>query len=279
MLQELVGRIEELEAVDKLCRPIAGLVGRATAADGVKNALSGTWLGHRLHPSLTDLPIGAWTMAAVLDWTAGRPGAKVARRLVGLGVLAALPAAATGASDWSDTYGAEQRLGVVHGLSAATAALLHSCSYLARRRGQRIKGIAFSTAGLGVTMGAAYLGGHLSFNRGVGVNHTAFEPRVEEWTEVATVSELGADQPARVSAGGVPVVLVQHAGSVYALSANCVHAGGPLDKGEVHDGCIRCPWHSSVFQLLDGKVVRGPAALDQPRWQVRVEDGCVYVRS
>jgi nitrite reductase/ring-hydroxylating ferredoxin subunit/uncharacterized membrane protein len=276
---QLVKRIEDATALDDLSHPLADLAGRATRPDPVKNALSGTWLGHQLHPMLTDVPIGAWVMAAALDWTAGRAGAKAARRLVGLGVLAALPAAATGASDWSETYGAEQRVGVVHALSNLTGTALQSGSWIARRRGRRLTGMALSVAGLGVTLGAAYLGGHLSFIRGVGVNHTAFERTVTEWTDVAAVSELTPDKALRVSAGGVPVMLVQHDGTLRALSATCVHAGGPLDEGDVLDGCVRCPWHSSRFALADGRVVRGPAASDQPAWEVRIEDGRVHVRS
>src|SRR5688572_10743741 len=82
--------------------------------------------GHQLHPVLTDLPIGAWVMASALDVTAGSDGAPAARRLVGLGVLAALPTAASGASDWSETYGAEKRVGLVHALSNLAATLLQA---------------------------------------------------------------------------------------------------------------------------------------------------------
>ncbi|MGH9072331.1 MAG: Rieske (2Fe-2S) protein, partial [Acidimicrobiales bacterium] len=133
---------------------------------------------------------------------------------------------------------------------------------------------------LGIMTAAGYLGGHLSFNRGVGVNHTAFEEAVAEWTDVAALAELASDKPVRVVAGGVPVVLVRQGGEqVYALSATCVHAGGPLDEGEVVDGCLRCPWHASAFRLSDGKVMRGPAPIDQPAWEVRVEGERVQVRT
>jgi len=277
--QELVRRIEDQKGLDSLSRPLADLAGRATRPDAVKNALSGTWVGHRLHPMLTDLPIGAWVMAAALDWTTGRSGAKAARRLVGLGVLAALPAAATGASDWSETYAAEQRVGLVHAASNVAGVLVQSASWVARRRGHRLTGMALSTAGLGITLCAAYLGGHLSYIRGVGVNHTAFDNAVTGWTDVAALADLAPDKPLRATAGGVPVMLVQHDGDIHALSATCVHAGGPLDEGEIVYSCIRCPWHSSRFELDGGKVVRGPAASDQPTWEVQVEADRVYVRS
>lgn len=277
--QQLVRQIEDQVQLDRISRPIANLAGRATRPDAVKNALSGTWVGHQLHPMLTDLPIGAWVMAAALDWTAPRSGAKAARRLVGLGILAAVPAAATGASDWSETYAAEQRVGVVHAFANTAGLLVQSASWVARRRGRRLTGMALSTAGLGITMGAAYLGGHLSFIRGVGVNHTAFDGAVSDWTDVAGVAELVTDKPLRVTPGGVPVVLVQHDGEISALSATCVHAGGPLDEGEIVGNCLRCPWHASRFELASGKVVRGPASSDQPAWEVRVDGERLLVRS
>lgn len=277
--QDIVRRIEDQKELDHLSLPLADLASRATRPDSVKNALSGTWVGHQLHPMLTDLPIGAWVMAATLDWTAPRSGAKAARRLVALGILAALPAAATGASDWSETYSTEQRIGLVHALANAAGLVAQSASWIARRRGRQLTGMALSTAGLGVTLGAAYLGGHLSFIRGVGVNHTAFDDTVSDWTDVAAVAELAEDKPLRVHPGGVPVMVVQHSGEIRALSATCVHAGGPLDEGEIVDGEIRCPWHASRFELATGKVARGPASCDQPKWDVRVDDGRVYVRS
>ncbi|NBE52750.1 Rieske 2Fe-2S domain-containing protein [Streptomyces boluensis] len=279
MTQNLIRQIETMEALDGVCRKVSGWVGRATHSAKVKNALSGTWLGHQLHPVLTDVPIGAWAMASVLDVTAGRAGARAARRLVGVGLLASAPTAASGASDWSDTYGPEQRVGIVHAVCNATASALQAASWLARRQGRRGTGMVLSGIGLGFTLSSSYLGGHLSLVRGVGINHTAFQSTVGEWTDVAALSELGEGKPLRGTAGDVPVVLVRQGETVYALSAVCTHAGGPLDEGKVLDGCIRCPWHGSCFRLEDGAAVRGPAAVDSPRWEVKVTDGRVHVRS
>ncbi|WP_344196316.1 Rieske 2Fe-2S domain-containing protein [Kribbella karoonensis] len=277
--KRVVGAIGEVKGLDRISQPVADLVRRATGPELVKYALSGTWLGHPVHPMLTDVPIGAWVMASTLDWTAGDKAQETARHLVGLGLLTAVPTAAAGASDWSDTVGSDQRVGVVHGLANLTATCLQVMSWTARRRGHHAAGRALSAAGLGITMGSSYLGGYLSYTRGIGVNRTAFEATVTEWVDVAELSDLSADKPIRVSAGGVPVVLVRREGSVDALSATCVHAGGPLDEGELVDGCIRCPWHASTFRLTDGQVVRGPATVDQPSWQVKIDQGRVFVRS
>jgi len=279
-MTNVVEMVEGSDTLDDVSAPLSDVVQRLTSKGAVKSALAGTWLGHQLHPVLTDLPLGAWTMATALDCTAGSSGADGARRLVGLGVLAAIPVAATGASDWSDTHGASQRIGLVHALSNSCATLMQAASWDARRRGYRKLGIGLSGAGLAVAGFANYLGGHLSFVQGVGVNHTAFEPTVTTWTDVAALSDLRPDQPVRVLAERVPVVLIKHEGDVFALSATCVHAGGPLDEGEVlPNGCIRCPWHASTFQLSDGAVVRGPASMDQPAWEVNVEGDRVSVRS
>ena len=65
----------------------------------VKDLLSGTWLGHPLHPMLTDLPIGFWTCSFVLDALGGERAEESSTTLVGMGVLAAVPTAVSG---WSD---------------------------------------------------------------------------------------------------------------------------------------------------------------------------------
>jgi nitrite reductase/ring-hydroxylating ferredoxin subunit len=113
----------------------------------------------------------------------------------------------------------------------------------------------------------------------VGVNHTAFQDPVDDWTEVAAESDLVDSTPMRASAGGVPVVLVKRGDLVHALSAVCTHAGGPLDEGTVDEhGCLKCPWHGSEFRLTDGTVARGPATIPQPCWDVKVDGDRVSVR-
>ena len=67
ILNQTVRRLERLEALHKVARPLARTVGRAVRPRVVRNLLSGTYLGHPLHPVLTDLPIGAWVMSALLD--------------------------------------------------------------------------------------------------------------------------------------------------------------------------------------------------------------------
>jgi nitrite reductase/ring-hydroxylating ferredoxin subunit len=65
---------------------------------------------------------------------------------------------------------------------------------------------------------------------------------------------------------------------LFALSNSCSHRGGPLNEGEMQDGTVVCPWHSSVFDLRDGALIHGPAAYPQPAWDTRVRAGRIEVR-
>ncbi|MBV9729805.1 MAG: Rieske 2Fe-2S domain-containing protein [Pseudonocardiales bacterium] len=278
-LHELVRRIECFTALDKVAKPVAGFVGRAVRPRRVRNLLSGTSIGHPLHPMLTDLPIGAWSMSTLLDTVGGAGAEPAADLLVGAGILSAIPAAVTGLNDWSDTIGGETRVGAVHASANVTALGLYLASLVARRSGRRGRGKALGLAGLGVLMVGGYLGGHLSYARAVNVNRTTFEHRPEEWTPVLADAELGEGEHRRVSAGEAAVLLVRDDGQLYALANTCSHAGGPLDEGELLDGCVVCPWHASTFRLTDGSIVRGPASTPQPTYQTRVRDGHIEVRS
>jgi nitrite reductase/ring-hydroxylating ferredoxin subunit/uncharacterized membrane protein len=275
----LVRRIERFTALDKVAKPAAGLVGNAVQPRAVRNLLSGTNLGHPAHPMLTDLPIGAWSMSVVLDIVGGARAERAADLLVGAGILSAVPTAATGLNDWSDTIGGERRIGAVHAGANVAALSLYVASLLARRSGARGAGKVLGLAGFGVLVVGAYLGGHLSFAKGVNVNHTFLEHRPQEWTTVLAEAELAEGQLRRVSAGEASVLLVRNEGQISALANTCSHAGGPLDEGELADGCVICPWHGSTFRLSDGSIVRGPASVPQPAYQTRVRDGKIEVRS
>src|SRR5438093_13515164 len=119
--QAVIDRIESIDALGRAGEKLAKAVKRVTDPAPVKNVLSGTWLGHPLHPLLTDIPIGAWSSAAILDVIGGKKARPAADRLVVIGILTAAPTVASGLSDWADTYGGEQRIGVVHALANTVA--------------------------------------------------------------------------------------------------------------------------------------------------------------
>lgn len=272
-------RIEEFEKADRLGAPLQRLAARLTAPRAVRNALSGTQLGHPVHPMLTDIPIGSWVGAGLLDTVGGQSGERAADLLVAFGIVAAVPTALAGLNDWSDTYGPDSRVGLAHAAGNTLALALYAGSLTARALGRRRAGRALGHAGLGAMSVSGYLGGHLSYARGVNVNRTAFEDRPTEWTSVAADADLAEGATVKVDAGGAPVLLHRSHGRLFALANTCTHLGGPLNEGEIHDGCVTCPWHGSVFRLVDGKVVRGPASSPQPTYQTRLTDGQIEVRA
>jgi nitrite reductase/ring-hydroxylating ferredoxin subunit len=279
VLHRLARRLERLEALDSVAAPVAGLVGRLVRPRPVRNLLSGTDLGHPLHPVLTDVPIGAWSMSVLLDAVGGRQGERAADVLLLTGIAAAVPTAASGLNDWSDTLGGSRRVGLVHAGLNVTALGLFIGSLCARGAGCRDTGRRLSLAAYGCMGAGGYLGGHLTFVKAVNVNHTAFEDRPTEWTPVLADAELAEGALRKVSADGASVLLYRSGGEVLALASTCSHMGGPLEEGEVADGCVTCPWHGSTFALDDGHIVRGPASTPQPCYDTRVQDGRIEVRA
>ncbi len=272
--ERIVRLIEDAEVLDEPAELVARAVSRLRVPGIVTDALSGTWVGHPVHPALVVVPTGCWGGALLLDAVGGDRGA--ARLLVGTGALSALPAALTGMSDWVDTMGAERRVGLVHAALNVTSLALFTVSWWRRghgaRRGRRSALLGGAALGLG-----AWLGGHLAYARGVGVDTTAFEVLPAEWTDVAAAHEV-TGTPMAVDAHGAAVLLVREGGTIRALADRCTHRGAPLHEGDLDDGCITCPWHGSRFRLEDGAVVAGPASRPQQTLAARERDGRVQVR-
>ncbi|MDP9295392.1 MAG: Rieske 2Fe-2S domain-containing protein, partial [Actinomycetota bacterium] len=181
-------------------------------------------------------------------------------------------------SDWADTTGETKRVGVAHGLGNVAALGLYAASLVARRRSRRSTGVLLSLAGAGVATLTAYLGGHLVYGRGMGVDQTTFEPRIRKWKPAIADTDLAEGKPLGRQVEGVKVMLYRTGDRIYALSNRCNHLGGPLDQGQINDGTVVCPWHSSTFRLSDGQVLQGPATGRQPTWETRVKDGQIEVR-
>lgn len=272
-------RIERSEAVDNIGSPVNGLARKVIRSGPFKDALSGTWLGHPLHPLLIAVPIGSWVSASVLDVSPG-DNTLASRRLVGLGVLTALPTAMSGLADWSDTDGAEQRVGALHAGLNLTAVALYGASWVRRRSGPG-RGAALALAGSAAVAAAGYLGGHLTYALGVGVDTNAFQTGPTDWQAVVAEATVKDGRPHAVSAAGISLLVIERAGRIHVLDNRCTHRGAPLSDGEVDEidpGCIVCPWHGSVFDLDTGAVRRGPATQPQAIYETRVAAGQIEVR-
>jgi nitrite reductase/ring-hydroxylating ferredoxin subunit/uncharacterized membrane protein len=253
----------------------------------LKSLLNGTWFGHPLHPAITDVPIGAWMITAVFDviWlispTSFAWAARGAEVAVAVGILGALGAVVTGLTDWSDSYGAERRVGLNHAIFNTSALILYIISFVLRLTqvsGDSIIAAIIGFIGLGTVIYSAYLGGDMVFLKGTGVNHTAWEAGSDDYEAVLPVENIEENKLYRVMASGVPVVLLRQGLQFYAISATCSHAGGPLDEGTLEGDVVQCPWHGSRFCMRDGRVLTGPATAKAPRYNVRVRNGQVEVK-
>jgi len=283
----VVGKVERAAVLDPVAGAVNGVVDQVLPRGPVKDALHGVWLGHALHPLLVALPIGLWSGASLLDLTTGKSGRPAARRLVGAGLLCVVPTAASGLADWSEigAFKRPKRVGLVHAAANTATTLLYGASWLARRRGDQARGRELALLGATGLMVGGYLGGHLSYSQGVGVNRNADEQsKPREWTDAAAEDDVPEGRLHRVEVKGQPVVLSRFAGQLQALGATCSHYGGPLDEGELtsdDDGraCVVCPWHGSQFRLSDGGVARGPATSPQRSYEVRSVGGRLQVRA
>ena len=170
VMQEVPHAIERRDALDRIAKPLGRLAGRIETREGLANVLQGvSWLGHPLHPVLTDYPIGFWTSAALLDVVGGERSEGAADTLVGLGIAAAVPTAAAGVSEYARVIKPTTRVATVHAIANSVALTLMTGSFIARKAGNRGLGRALSLTGMGALMVGGYLGGHLTYANGVGV--------------------------------------------------------------------------------------------------------------
>jgi nitrite reductase/ring-hydroxylating ferredoxin subunit/uncharacterized membrane protein len=268
------------EALDAPAGPL-GQALRSLDPGPLRDALSGRWIGHALHPLLTDVVIGSWTSATVLDLIGGRDAEDAAERLIALGIAAYPVTALTGASDWADGEATDdevRRVGLVHAATNAGALGLYAASLAARRGGHRGRGRLLALAGAGLMSAAGFLGGHLSFRLGVGVDQTAFDAGPDEWTPALDAADLPQEGAVAAQAGDTPVLLVRRGTGIAALHDRCNHRGCSLAEGEIEGDAVTCGCHGSRFGLGDGAVLRGPATAPQPVLDARERDGKIEVR-
>jgi hypothetical protein len=168
-------RLEEASTLDRpvraLERPVRNLFGSGMQG----SVLCGEWLGHAVHPLLTDVALGSWTSATVLDLVGGPDSSVAAQKLVGTGLLAAGPTAWTGWAEWSAAGSRDKRVGLVHAVTNAAAIGVYAASWLARRRGRHGTGAGLALAGAAVSAVGAYLGGHLVEARKVASHHPVYD--------------------------------------------------------------------------------------------------------
>jgi nitrite reductase/ring-hydroxylating ferredoxin subunit/uncharacterized membrane protein len=275
--------------------PIGTAAEKATAATyralgpagpPLRNLLHGTYLlRHPLHPAITDIPIGAWTVGVVADYAAhfthAIPESAGDIALI-VGLLFALLAFVTGITDFLDTFGLERRFANAHGITMTAVILIYTLSLFLRwfgGAGAHPVAVALSTIGWLVLLAGAWIGGHEVFGIAYPVNRNAvIESGPDDWTRVGPADSVPADGMVMVQANGMNVLLARNAGAICALSDICTHVGAPLHEGSLEGGVVTCPWHASKFRLRDGHCIGGPATMDLPALHVRETDGVVEVK-
>ncbi|SFO24373.1 Rieske (2Fe-2S) protein [Actinomadura madurae] len=283
-LADVTENLEHARGLDRTIRVLSTAVRRTLRPGPVKDTLHGVPFGHPAHPPLTDVPIGMWLSAAVLDLMPGTRRASQA--LVAAGLAGAVPTVLTGIADWSALHREQQRVGLIHAAGTATAGMLYSASLLARYQGRDAAGRAFGFAGLGALFAGTYLGGHLAFRQAAGASHADQLAHLVPlgWHDLCAADELPDGWPVARRLGYISLFVLRRGDDVHVLADRCSHLAGPLHQGRIitddnADTCVVCPWHGSTFRVADGSVLHGPATARQPTFETRVtEEGVLQVK-
>lgn len=288
ILQQGTDRLSRQGVLDRPAGALQIAVKRAYQAAGpvagrrIADALHGVWLGHPLHPLLTDIVIGAWTTGGVFDAlelvSGHRAFARAADTALALGTAASVPTVLAGLTDWQYTRNAVRRTGLVHAVLNIGTSVLQGVSLLARLLGARRAGLALSALNLGAMSVSAYLGSEMisKYRQGVDRAPAGTQPPTH-FTPVLPVDELPEGRLRRVEVAGVPILLVRQGDRILAMHETCTHMGGPLSQGRIVDGAVQCPWHGSRFALHNGRVVSGPATMPEQCLATRVRNGQIEV--
>lgn len=276
MIGRLVTRIVDAQAV--WAKPFGEFNHRWLSAlfrpiRPVKDLLNGTWLGHPVHAAITDVPIGALTVALILDVVGVPVGADVALLI---GVLSMLAAAIAGLADYTDTDATARMRATVHATLMVVALVVFVVSLAMRAGNPPDRTIPFALLVIGylIVAFAAEVGGDLVYLIGTHVNRHAWRGAGAKWIKVdlGDLPDIPEGGPTKLKVGINDIVVVRNGDSILALHAQCAHAGGPLHEGALVKDQIECPWHGSRFHLANGHVARGPAMYSQPAYELRRTD-------
>jgi nitrite reductase/ring-hydroxylating ferredoxin subunit/uncharacterized membrane protein len=279
-LLNVVSRLEDSRWLDPLVAGVKGTVNSIVRFPWLRDVLHGVPLGHPVHPLGVQIPMGAWTSAAILDAVPGND--RAAGILIGVGAITAVPSAVAGLTDWSDLHEQQQRVGLIHAAGNLAATGLYIASLVERSRGRQPRGKLLGYLGFATLAAAGFLGGHLTYRQAAGVNHSEDVPHrfPVGWHTLAPLDELVEGKLERRTVAGMPLLVFRRGDGVHVLSDVCSHLSGPLHEGKVEERgepCVVCPWHGSAFSLRSGEVLGGPATAGQPRFSTRVENGLVEV--
>ena len=284
--------------IERAARPLRGLsngiagvtsaVFRVLGTPGrfLQDFFNGVWLGHSLHAVLVDVVVGAASAALLLDLLRvvfGVEGLETATTwVVGLAWVSGVGSIMTGLTDFKDTSpdSATRDVAGLHGVINIVGTGGFAFSTMSRLNGDHDAGFWGLVIGYAVISLGAFIGGHVVYKYGYSINVNAFSrgKRAADFTAVLPAAELPEHTPTKATFGSTAVVLLRRGDVVHALKNTCSHAGGPLAEGKLGDGTIQCPWHGSVFRLVDGSVVHGPATSRQVSYRARINGDQVEIQ-
>ncbi|MGE0688317.1 MAG: Rieske 2Fe-2S domain-containing protein [Dehalococcoidia bacterium] len=280
--QRFVRFFEDRKALDQPAEKLSSLVRelgpRLPGGQKTVDLLNGKGFGHPLHPVLTHLPIGAFTMAMLFDMasTGRKEPSPAATKLLAIGLASVPLTALSGALDWQHTQGGKKRVGMGHLLLNSLGSSVLAASLVSRLRG-RGPARSLNYLGNGILTLSAYLGGHLVFENRLGTKYESSEAAPEHFTAVMAETDLKEQTLTRVDAGGYPVLLYRRFGRVYALADTCPHLGCSLAEGSVEGDAVLCGCHGSKFALADGALLQGPSAYPVRDFVARIHEGKIEV--
>jgi len=161
----LLRRLEQSKGLDPVVREVEPLASQIVAHERLRRVLHGDTTGIPLHVIFTDAPLGAWWMAQFLDLFPDDGMRRAATRLVGLGVVVAIPTALTGWAEWARADRGTRRVGIVHATANAVGTLVFLGSWAARSRSRHDLGVWLGRLGGVVLLVGALCGGYMRSDR------------------------------------------------------------------------------------------------------------------
>jgi len=101
----------------------------------------------------------------------------------------------------------------------------------------------------------------------------------DRWEKVGLLADMDEDEPLAVKLGGKEIGVYIVDGQVHAIEDVCPHAYTLLSQGFVDGEEIECPLHGAIFHIPTGKCLAEPAERDLETYDVRVENGEIFVKA
>jgi nitrite reductase/ring-hydroxylating ferredoxin subunit len=101
---------------------------------------------------------------------------------------------------------------------------------------------------------------------------------MSEFRKGIKVSDLPEGSMKTVNVGGEDVLLVNTENKFYAIGAICKHEEWDLSEGSLEGTKVICAGHGAIWDLTTGKPEFDEPLSEEPLYDVKIEDGYIYVR-